>query len=169
MPFDWWAVPKIFSVVRGATGGALSLVHAVRGKNPTLRFEVRDAAVCLVVDNPRSETIVVEWVECDPPMIGVMNGSSVEAAATALLAHQGHRPDEALLFIDAGAQTAVHVITFYPFDTASADTLVRVRAHWRSTHHGLFSRGRVGIKISVRDVRGLRAEAEKRGPRIFGI
>ena len=163
MPIDWLGMAKFSQPI---LRGSKSLYDRVVGKALRIDFEIGDVGAALRIHNPREQTVVVESIEARPAVLGFSFGDSVDDMAEAIISQRHGRSELARAVVPSNESISASIVTFDPFHTSPAETVITVRVNWRSTTRGMFSRSNTTRKSSVRDIRDLRRAAENSQPRI---
>lgn len=166
MSVEWLSLSKF---VPTAATGLKALYDRVIGKSPRLNVDTSGSGVELHVFNTRDETIIIERIEADPRLLGFAEGGElrdvVRAAIDQVRGPTGERPIAVL----SPQQKAVINLLKVQIEGANSDQLIKVKAYWRTARRRPFSRSMVSMKISVRDIRDLLVEVERKQPRIFSV
>jgi hypothetical protein len=167
MSIEWLGLAKFAQPV---LRGAKSLYDLAAGKPPRIDFEVGDVGAALRIFNPREQTIVVESIEARPAVLGFSFGDTVDELTETIIAqrHPG-MSETARAVVPADKSVSASIVTFDPFQSSPANTVITVQVKWRSTTRGLFSRSSTTRKSSVRDIQDLQRAAEARQPRMWVV
>lgn len=161
---EWLGLSKLLPA---AATAAKSIYDRVVGRSPKLNFDTTSGGVELHIFNTRDETIIVERIEATPRMLGFSEGQEirdvVRAAVHQVRGSTGERP---IAVLSPGGKAEIGVLKAQ-IEDLEADQLIRVAAYWRTARRRPFSRSSVSIKISVRDIKDLLVEVERKQPRMF--
>jgi len=164
MPIEWlgWA-----RLAQSTLVGTKSIYDRLAGKPLHMNFEPGDDGVKLRINNPRTETVIVERIDVVPPILGFLGGRELEDVVRAVV-NQRMAPDEhPLAVVPPGANALVGVMTFDPFGKSSPALTIKAKLNWRSATRGPFSRSSVTKKITVRDIQDLQHAVDRNQPRIW--
>jgi len=160
---DWLAWAKM------AQPFVTSLCGHFVGKRPEMNFLPESDGVKLHIRNPRADTIVIEDVEASPSVLGFATGNEVDDLTRTIL-HQRRVPiEEALATMSPGSDLRLGVVTFDPFNQSAPDQIIKVTTHWRSVNHSVREKRKVSCKTTVRAIRDLKLDAERRRPRLWVV
>ena len=152
-----------FKALSSSLSGAKSLYDRVSGKQPTLDFIVGQNGVDVIINNARGETTIIERIDASPPLLGFTAGQKLHDVVEAVVRQRQIPAEDALAVIGAGKEARIGLMTFDPFDNTDPKTRIKVTMHWRSVTRSWFSPNRVVRReITVRDVRDLRRDSDKR-------
>lgn len=160
---EWLGLSKLLP---GAASAAKAVYDRVVGNSPRLNFDTTSGGIELHVFNTRDETIIVETVQASPPLLGFSEGEALRDVLRAAT-HQvndadGDRP---IAVISPGEKAEIRILRT-TLQGNQADQIIRVTARWRTARRRPFSRSTVSVSISVRDIRDLLVEVDRKQPGI---
>jgi len=155
MAIEWLGFARLIQPV-------LSVYERIVGKAPHADFEPGDDGVKLRVHNPRTDTIIIEKIRAEPPLLAFSTGPETYDIARAI----APLPNEPVTVVQPQKSVELPLITLHPFDTLPPTTSIKVTVYWRSSSRGMFSKSTVKRKITVRDIGDLKFAVEQRAPRI---
>jgi hypothetical protein len=164
LTIEWIGLSRLIP----AGSSALKAIYdRVFGKSPRLNFDTDSGGIELHIFNPRDETIIIERVEASPRLLGFSEGrkigDTVRAAIDQVSGPTGDRP---IAVLSPGGKAEIGILK-HRLDDANLDQLIRVTTYWRTARRRAFSRSSVSMKISIRDVRDLLIEVDRKQPRMF--
>jgi hypothetical protein len=168
LPIEWVSLSKLLPA---GSSAVKSLYDRVIGKSPKLNFDAASGGIELHIFNPRDETIIIERIEASPRLLGFSEGNKLgDVVRAAIDQVNGPTGDRAIAVLSPGAKAEIGILKHRVDDDANLDQLIRVTTYWRTARRRAFSRSSVSMKISVRDIRDLLVQVDRKQPqsRIFG-
>lgn len=153
-------------MIPAASAAAKAIYDRTVGKSPRLNFDTDSGGIELHVFNTRDETIIVEYIEAAPPLLGFAAGDQTIDVVRAVVAQRGQRTEQPIAVLSPSEKAKILVITFDPFDESDPSKTIKVRMHWRTAARRRFSRSSVATSISVRDIRDLKTAVDRKQPTI---
>ncbi|MDH6263815.1 MAG: hypothetical protein EKK33_07505 [Bradyrhizobiaceae bacterium] len=160
---EWLGLSKLLP---GAASAAKAVYGRVVGKSPRLNFDTTSGGIELHVFNTKDETIIVESVQASPSLLGFSEGAALRDVLRAAT-HQVNGADEErpIAVISPGEKAEIRILKT-TLEGNQADQLIRVTVRWRTARRRPFSKSVISIRISVRDIRDLLVEVDRKQPGI---
>ncbi|MGY4566945.1 hypothetical protein [Bradyrhizobium sp. USDA 3256] len=158
---EWLGLSKLLP---GAASATKTIYDRVIGKSPRLNFDTTSGGIELHVFNTRDETVIVETIEASPPLLVFSEGPTLkDTVRGAVQQVRGADHERPIAVLSPGEKAEIRILKTRIEDEA-ADQLIHVTACWRTARRRPFSRSSVTVKISVRDIRDLLVEVDRKQP-----
>jgi hypothetical protein len=113
LSIEWLSFSKL---IPAGSAAAKSIYDRTVGKSPRLNFDTDSGGIELHVFNTRDETIIVEYIEATPPLLGFAAGDQTIDVVRAIVAQRGQRTEQPIAVLSPSEKAKILVITFDPFD-----------------------------------------------------
>ncbi|WP_038976020.1 hypothetical protein [Bradyrhizobium japonicum] len=158
---EWLGLSKLLP---GAASATKAVYDRVIGKSPRLNFDTTSGGIELHVFNTREETIIVETIQASPPLLAFSEGAALRDTIRAASDQvRGPNANRAIAVVSPGEKAKIRILRT-KLDDNQLDLLIRVTVSWRTARRRPFSQSSISIRTSVRDIRDLLVEVDRKQP-----